>query len=158
MPGLDKEQCFRLVGPVDITPILAVVNRLAYIGVGGSSPEKYKCDVVLAAHFPSELRALISSLRLGGELARAVVRRLAPRQSIPPHIDAWMPAETDWRRFQVPLVTHPEIVMRWPDDGIEVHLAPGFLYVVRFDRLHEVVNDTEVARVHLQIDQVNATI
>ncbi len=155
---LDANECFRVIKPVAIEPVLAVMNRLAYISVGGSSPAKYKCDVVLAAHFPPELRALIAGLELGGELARAVLRRLTPRQSIPPHIDKWMPAEADWRRFQVPLVTHPDIVMRWPDDGVSVHLAPGFLYEVRFDRTHEVVNPTDTSRTHLQIDQIDATI
>lgn len=158
MPGLDKDQCCRLVGPVDLEPVLPILGGLSFISVGGSSPDKYKCDVVLAAHFPPQLHALIAGLGLGGTLARAVIRRLAPHQSIPPHVDQWMPAEANWRRFQVPLVTHADIVMRWPDDGVSMHLAPGFLYEVRFDRLHEVVNHTDVARVHLQVDQVNATI
>ena len=151
-------ECYRAVKPVDIGPVLSVVDRLAFVSVGGSSPDKYKCDVVLASHFPPELKALIAGLGLGGELARAVVRRLGPRQSIPPHVDKWMPAEADWRRFQLPLITHPDIVMRWPNDGIEAHLAPGFLYEVRFDRVHEVVNATDCARIHLQIDQVNASV
>ena len=156
--GLGADECYRAIKPVDIGPVLSVVGRLNFISVGGSSPEKYKCDVCLASHFSPELRALIEGLELGGALARAVVRRLAPHQSIPPHVDKWMPAEVNWRRFQIPLVTHPDILMRWPDDGVEVHLAPGFLYEVRFDRVHEVVNHTDVARVHMQIDQVNATI
>ena len=151
-------ECYRAIKPVDIGPVLSIVDRLNFISVGGSSPEKYKCDVALAAHFPPELRDLITELGLGGELARAVVRRLKPHQSIPPHVDAWMPAEANWRRFQVPLITHPDIVMRWPDDGISVHLEPGFLYEVRFDRMHEVVNPTDTFRTHLQIDQVGTTI
>lgn len=48
--------------------------------------------------------------------------------------------------------------MRWPDDGVEEYLEPGFLYEVRIDRTHEVVNEADVPRVHLQVDQVNATI
>mgnify|MGYP001577012541 FL=1 len=55
-------------------------------------------------------------------------------------------------------MSHPDIVMRWPDDEVEVHLAPGYLYEVRYDRLHEVVNTTASARIHLQIDQIGATI
>lgn len=155
---LSDDQCFRAIKPVDIGPVLSIMDRLAFVGVGGSSPTKYKCDVVLAAHFPPELQALMAGLDLGGTLARSIVRRLKPGQSIPPHTDAWMPDEANWRRFQLPLITHPDIVMRWPDDGVEVHLAPGFLYEVRFDRTHEVVNQTDVARTHIQIDQVNATI
>ena len=155
---LAADECYRAIKPVDIGPVLSIVDRLNFISVGGSSPDKYKCDVALASHFPPELQDFIAELGLGGELARAVVRRLAPRQSIPPHVDTWMPAEANWRRFQLPFVTHPDILMRWPADGAEIHLAPGFLYEVRFDRVHEVVNPTDVARTHLQIDQVNATI
>lgn len=155
---LGAGECYRAIKPVDLGPILPLMDRLPFVSVGGSSAEKYKCDVVLSSHFPPELRALIAGLELGGELARAVVRRLCPHQSIPPHVDQWMPAQADWRRFQVPLVSHPDIVMRWPDDDVAIHLAPGFLYEVRFDRLHEVINLTDVARTHLQIDQVNATI
>lgn len=155
---LDASECYRAIKPVAIGPVLSAMDRLSFVGVGGSSPEKYKCDVVLAAHFPPEVLALISGLGLGGTLARAVIRRLAPKQGIPPHVDAWMPAEADWRRFQVPLVTHPSIVMRWPEDGVEVHLAAGNLYEVRFDRIHEVVNNADIERIHLQIDQVDATI
>ena len=88
----------------------------------------------------------------------AFCRKLGPRQGIAPHVDAWMPGEADWRRFQVPLVSDPRIIMRWPDDGVELYLEPGWLYEVRFDRMHEVVNGADIERIHLQIDQVNATI
>ena len=155
---LDANKCYRTIKPINIGPVLSIMDRLNFVGVGGTSPGKYKCDVVLASHFPPEIKDLIANLGLGGELARAVVRKLGPRQSIPPHVDAWMPAEADWRRFQVPLVSHPDIKMRWPDDGVDVHLEPGFLYEVRFDRRHQVVNPTDTERTHLQIDQVNATI
>ena len=80
------------------------------------------------------------------------------RQSIPPHIDDWIPKGLDWRRFHVPLVTHPSILMRWPEEGIEIHLEPGFLWEVCVTRRHEVINNADVSRIHLQIDQVNATI
>lgn len=150
-------ECYRAIKPVDISPVLEFLDRLNFIHVnaGGS---KYACDVVLRSHFPPPVEALLLSLGLGGETARAVLRRLGPRQSIPPHVDDWMPAETDWRRFQVPITSHPDIVMRWPDDGASLHLAPGWLYEVRFDVTHEVMHRADCARVHLQVDQVGATI
>lgn len=155
---LRADECWRAIKPVDIGPVLATLDRLTFIGVGGSSPDKYRCDVALPAHFPPELRALVAGLGLGGELARAVLRKLRPRQSIPPHVDRWMPQQANWRRFQLPLTSHPAIRMCWPDDGIEVHLEPGTLYEVRFDRLHEVVHGADCERIHLQVDQLNATI
>lgn len=154
------EGCFRAVKSVDIGPVLGVLDRLQFVSVnqGGTTPERYPCDVVLADKFPAELRSLLDGLGLGGRTARAILRRLPPLQSIPPHTDTWMPGEYDWHRFQLPLVTDPSIIMRWPDDGKELHLAAGTLYEVRFDRKHEVVNGWDGERIHLQIDQVDATI
>ncbi len=157
MAGLQHGEVYRCIKSVDLAPALGLIKDLAFISVG-NAPGKYACDVVLQAHFPEAFNDLVAGLELGGTLARAVLRRLNPRQNIPPHIDDWMPQETDWRRFQVPLVSHPAIIMRWPDDGVETHLAPGFLYEVRFDRTHEVINGADSERIHLQIDQVDATI
>jgi len=158
VPKLLASEVYRCIKPVDLAGVFPVLASMPYVSVGHSAPGKYQCDVVLRATFPAQITDLITSLDLGGDVARAVIRKLAPRQSIPPHIDQWMPDQTNWRRFQVPLVSHPSIVMRWPDDVVEIHLAPGYLYEVRFDRLHEVANESDTARIHLQIDQVNATI
>lgn len=157
MPVLRPEECYRLVGPVDVAAAVAAIDRLQFVLVGQSSAAKYKCFVAFA-DLPQEFHDLIASLDLGGTTHRAVVRRLEPRQSIPVHVDDWMPAEADWRRFQVPLVTDPSVVMRWPDDGIETHLAVGNAYEVRYDRAHEVVNNWDGRRVHLQIEQIGATV
>lgn len=153
----DSEVC-RQIKAVDLAPTLSVLDALPYVAVGQSSPDKYRCDVVLRSAFPAEINRLIESLGLGGETARAVIRRLAAGQHIPAHIDKWMPEEADWRRFQVPLVSHPEVIMSWPDEGVAVHLEPGFLYEVRFDRTHQVTHNGDCDRVHLQLDQVGATI
>lgn len=157
MPKLQQGEVYRRIKAVDLAPF-SILEALPYVAVGQSSPDKYRCDVVLRQHFTPAIEATIEGLKLGGHTARAVIRRLAPRQSIPPHVDKWMPAEADWRRFQVPLTSHHDIIMRWPDDGVAIHLEPGWLYEVRFDRMHEVVHGADVERVHLQIDQVDATI
>jgi hypothetical protein len=148
---------YRAIKRVDLGPVLAVLGGLQFVSVNQSGG-KYQCDVVLRSEFPGALHRFIAELGLGGEQARAVLRRLAPRQGIPLHVDDWMPKEQDWRRFQVPLVTHPDIRMRWPEDDVDVHLEAGWLYEVRFDRPHEVVHGADCHRIHLQIDQVNATI
>ncbi len=96
---------------------------------------------------------------LGGTPYRRFCRKLLPRGGIKPHIDNTTSGRgLVIRRFQVPVVTHPEIVMRWPDDDAEVHLEPGWIWEVRFDRIHEVVNNTDSERIHIQIDQMEATI
>lgn len=151
---------FKAIKRVALEPVLAVLDRLQFVGVnvGGTDTKRYPCYVVLEDKFPPALTAFVEGLGLGGDRARAMLRKLMPRQSIPPHVDDWMPKELQWRRFQVPLVSHPDIRMRWPDDGVEIYLEPGWLYEVCFDRTHEVVNLADCERIHLQIDQVNATI
>ena len=162
MPRLQSDQCYQIVGAVDVAPVLAVWDRLAFLSINyhldGSDTNKPACDVVLSDKFPAEVKALIDGLGLGGTLGRAVIRRLPPHRGIPLHVDAWMPNELNWRRFQVPLITHPDIVMRWPDDDVAVHLEVGNVYEVRYDRPHEVVNPTAIGRTHIQVDQIEATI
>lgn len=162
MPGLADQQCYQVCKAIDLAPVLSVLDRLPFVGINyhldGSDPNKPACDVVLEGKFPPELTDFIAGLGLGGRTGRAIIRRLPPQRGIPAHVDQWMPGEANWRRFQVPLVSDPAILMRWPEDGVSVHLAPGFLYEVRYDRLHDVVNPTACARVHLQIDQIDATI
>ena len=154
---LARHEVCRRIKPVDISPVSGLAGSLQFIYVNAGTG-KYPCHVVVGTGLPEEIKSFHEGLGLGGTLARLVLRKLMPGQSIPPHVDDWMPKERDWRRFQVPITSHPEIKMRWPDDGVEEHLAPGWLYEVRFDRTHEVVNPTDCERIHLQIDQVDATI
>jgi len=161
MARLGPNEVYRAICEVDLGPILPLLPYLPFFTAnpgGGDNPRRYSCDVVLQSQFPSELKQFVADLPLGGRTARVLLRRLGFRQSIPPHVDAWMPGEANWRRFQLPITTHPMIEMRWPDDGVSVHLLPGTLYEVRFDRTHEVVHPVDCERVHLQIDQVDATI
>lgn len=139
---------------VDIAPVLAALSEFRF-------HDTHKWTAWVTDHNSAPhpaLAAFVDSLELGGVQMRLFCRKLMPGQNIPPHTDSWIPADQNWRRFQVPLVSHPDIKMRWPDDAIEVHLAPGYLYEVRFDRKHEVVNQTDSERIHIQIDQMAATI
>lgn len=151
---LQAHEVCRRIKPVDLGPVLDVLDSLEFADSGG------KCALVTRAGSvaPEPLLALVRGLGLGGTFKRMFCRKLRPHQGIEAHVDDWMDEEADWRRFHVPLVSHPEIVMRWPVDNIEVHLEPGYLFEVRFDRLHEVVNKTPFERVHIQIDQLGATI
>lgn len=151
---LAEHEVCRRIKPVDLSPVLKVLDRLEFSDSGGVCAWVTRKGSVA----PPALVQLVRDLQLGGEVKRLFCRKLMPRQGIAPHVDSWVPTEMNWRRFQVPLTSHPDIKMRWPDDGVELHLEPGYLYEVRFDRLHEVVNDTNCERIHLQIDQVNATV
>lgn len=160
MPALAPSECYRNLGPVDLSAVLPDLAELRFVDSGGV------CAWVTdpQSRAPQSLLDLYHALALGGRPARLFCRRLAPGQSIAPHTDTEIKDPQgrtlragEWRRFQVPLVSHPAIRMRWPDDGIEAHLAPGWAYEVRYDRPHAVVNPTAHERIHLQIDQVGAT-
>lgn len=155
---LAQHEVYRRIKPVDISGVLGLLEEMQFVHVNQTTPKRYPCQVVVRAAFPQGLRDFIDGLGLGGTPGRQLLRKLMPRQSIPIHVDDWMPQELYWRRFQVPLVSHPDIKMRWPEDGAEAFLEPGYLYEVRFDRMHEVVHNADCERVHLQIDQVDATI
>lgn len=153
---MDGGAVCRIVCQVDIGTLLAVLPTLPFVAanVGSADPRKSPCFVVPpGTALPPVVRDFVDGLGLPGQTRRVLFRKLGPRQGMAPHVDEWLAAEASWRRFQVPLISDPAIRMRWPLDGVEVHLAPGFVYEVRFDRLHEVVNEADTERVHLQIDR-----
>ena len=151
--------CYRLIKTVDIEAVRLMMGRLPFMFVNQGSKEKGLCKACIETQFPPELKDFVKGLELGGRQARAVLRMLPRKQGIPPHQDKWMGEGQDWKRFQLPIVTHPSILMRWPDDQVTLHLEAGNLYEVNFNKTHEVVNEQdEVERIHLQIDQIDATI
>src|SRR3972149_3162268 len=119
MARLCPNEVYRAICEVDLGPILPLLPYLPFFTAnpgGGDNPRRYSCDVVLKSQFPPILKQFVTNLPLGGETARVLLRRPAPRQpipphvdawivlvqvaaerqSIPPHVDAWMPAEADW--------------------------------------------------------------
>lgn len=151
---LDHE-VYKCIKKIDIEPVLRVIDKLEFENSGGVCAWVTKRDSIA----PPELIVLLQKLNLGGRPKRVFCRKLMPFMGIAPHVDDhdWM-KESNIRRFQIPLVSHPDIKMKWPEDGIEVHLEPGYLYEVRVDRTHEVIHNADCERIHLQIDQENATI
>lgn len=149
------QDCYRIVTKVDVDPVLKVLDKLEFVNSGG------ECAWVTkpGSQAPSELLQLVRSANLGGTYKRMFCRKLLPKMSIPPHVDDhdWM-KEGNIRRFQVPLISHPDIKMRWPDDEVEVYLEPGYVYEVAYWKKHEVVHNADVSRIHIQIDMENATI
>ena len=151
---------YRRIRAVDIPALLAALPSWPFqpANIGSTNPEKSPSWMVFDRLVPAEVRAFVSALDLGGTTQRIVIRKLGPRQGMPPHIDKWMASEANWQRFQLPLVTDRAILMRWPNEGVSVHLEAGVLYEVDFSKLHEVVNNADIERVHLQIDQTDATV
>jgi hypothetical protein len=82
-------------------------------------------------------------------MGRARLMRLAPRAGVPPHIDI----QYYWRaraRVHIPVVTHPDIKFRCGSEI--VHMGAGEAWTFDNWRTHQVVNDTDVRRVHLTFD------
>lgn len=146
---------YRCIKPINIQPVLKVIDQLEFTDSKGVCALVSKTDVPA----PQELLDLVSSLNLGGRYHRVFCRKLMPRQHIAPHVDDhdWI-KKGNYRRFQIPLISHPDIKMRWPNDNVEVWLEPGFLWEVNFNKLHEVVHNADCERIHIQVDQENATI
>ncbi len=147
-------RCYQRHQAVDITPALACLSELEYI----YSQQNHNLTTVPNVNVPKPIQELVDGLGLGGETVRLFVRKLRARESIHKHVD-----EHDWmkgfniRRFHIPLISHPDIKMYWTDID-ELYLEPGYLWEVKYDIEHYVVNYTPQQRIHIQIDQSNATI
>lgn len=142
-----SELCHK-IRRVDISQALVGLASTHFLDTGGTNGW---------IAYPQWLPAFVDSLELGGHPIIAVCRKLPAGQGIPPHIDPVMYPGNE-RRFHVPLVTHPDVMMRWPDDGVEEHLEAGYLYEVRFDKLHEIVHRAPVDRVHVQVNVWGSTL
>ncbi len=147
------EMC-RQIKPVDIGSLLRLVPDMEFYDTGGINAWL----TVTGSAPPSEMVELVGQLKLGGKPIKWVCRKLMARQGIAAHVDSYVEEAGEIRRFHIPITSHPDIVMRWPNDNFEMHLEPGWLYEVCYSRLHEVINNTDSERVHLQINQLDATI
>lgn len=153
--GLYGHEVYRRVGPVDISSLLKIVDTLAFEDTGNLNAQTTPAGSVP----PSELVDVIKQIPLGGHAIKWVCRKLAPYQGIALHDDCGVLKRIgDFRRFHIPIITHPYIMMHWPEDYVWFHLAVGWQYEIRIDRPHEVINDTGSERIHIQIDQIGATI
>ena len=129
---------------VDITEVLSLLPGVDFVDTGGTNGW-------IAS--PEWLMPFVDSLSVG-KISSAVCRLLPPFQGIPAHIDSGNNSFNVGRRFHVPLVTHPDVTMVWPNEGITEHLEAGYLYEVDHRTLHEVVNRAPTRRVHIQFNVV----
>jgi hypothetical protein len=136
---------YRKIRQVDITGILARLPEVNFVNTGGTNGWVAR---------PDWARPFVESLNPEGAVTFICLRKLPPYQNIPPHIDNWGNTPNRGKRYHVPLVTHPDVKMCWPDDGVSVHMEAGWLYEVCFLRLHEVVHLAPVDRIHLHYNVV----
>lgn len=88
---------------------------------------------------------------LGFKPSYRILRKLPAYQGIPAHRDEVKNGGSVHygTRYHVPLITHPDVFMRFPDDGTQVHMEAGYLYRFDHSRTHEVVHLAPVDRVHV---------
>jgi len=136
----------RKIKPVDVSVAIVKLVGVTWRDTGGTNGW-------LADPLPEWALELAKSLRLDGVILSVCLRKLPAGQGIPLHVDPkqHQSAKVIERRYHVPLVTHPLVTMRWPDEGEEVHMEAGWLYEVRIDRPHEIVHRGPVDRVHLVV-------
>lgn len=129
--------------PVDIAPALKELSSTPFLNTRGSNGH---------VAMPLWLDGFVEGLGLGIVML-AQLRKLPAYQGIPAHIDApSMSSLNRGRRFHIPLITHPAVTMRWPEDGEEHHLEAGWLYEVDYTKLHEIVHRAPVDRIHVQVN------
>lgn len=136
--------CYEEVGTVDLRG--CTLEGLTFRDTGGTNGW-------LADPLPEWLPDFLRRLPIEGRILRVDVRKLPAGQGIPPHVDPFVhPSRlVVEHRYQVPIVTHPAVTMRWPEDGVEVHLQAGHVYEVDFTRLHAIVQQAPIDRVHVQV-------
>lgn len=139
-------ECYRRLCRVDISELLTKLPAVNFVDTGG--PNGW-----LAAPKPDWLVPFIKTLT-NEPFTFPMIRKLPAYQGLPPHKDHWGNLPNVGRRMHVPLVSHPDVVMCWPDDGVEVHLEPGWLWEVNFLKLHAVRHMAPVDRVHLHFNVV----
>lgn len=87
-------------------------------------------------------------------LGRARLMRLEPGHGVPAHVDL----QHYWRthtRVHIPVLTHPDI--RFHSGDQNVHMAAGEAWTFDNWRVHKVVNETQVRRIHLTFDTFGST-
>lgn len=139
---VENKGCYRKIKPVDISGILPLLPEVQF--------EDMRVDGWIAR--PDWLADFIAALEPEGKVTFTLIRKLPPFQNLPPHKDSWGNMPNTGGRFHVPLLTHPDVKMRWPEDDVEVHLEAGWLYEVNYLKLHEVQHRAPVDRVHLHFN------
>lgn len=124
-------------------------SSVRLISAEGGENDRVEGEMRATAHLAQApyIRQLLASF--GVPWSRTRLLKLAPGATVPQHADInyhWF-----YRvRLHVPVVTREEV--RFTCDGTTVHMAAGEAWVFDNWRLHEVVNPTPDARIHLVAD------
>lgn len=130
---------------MDISRPLALLESVSFLDTQGTNGHIAQ---------PDWLDAFVESLGLPGRIVYAVLRKLPAFQGIPAHMDTdhLSPRRHGGTRYHLPLVTHPDVLMCWPTDRVEVHFEAGWLYEFDHRRVHEVIHRAPVDRIHIVVN------
>jgi len=133
---------------VDISLALAGLSDTQFVDSGGTNGWTAR---------PEWLQKFAEGLNLGGTIIYVWCRKLPAYQGIPPHVDISGHRADTGRRFHIPIVTHPDVTMRWPDDGVEEHMEAGYVYEINYLKKHEIVHKANADRIHVVVNVKDST-
>jgi hypothetical protein len=124
-------------------------SALRLISVGGGENDEVGGRMEMTAHLDAcpYIRQVLASF--GVVWGRSRLMRLAPRASVPEHVDTnyhWFTRV----RVHIPVLTRPGVSFHC-DDQV-VHMAAGEAWIFDNWRLHRVENATDEERIHLVAD------
>lgn len=141
---------------VDLEPLVSAVGSIpADRWVFRGDPESDTTCVVRedSPDFPKDIvsRVLDAVTVFGpGYTNRVVLSCVPPGCEIKPHRDDFgEEVRSRSVHCHIPLTTHPDVIMGFPEHDIEAHMKAGHVYSMDETQVHYVKNPTETRRVHL---------
>jgi hypothetical protein len=95
---------------------------------------------------------LISAMRAylpDGYQNRVVLSCVPAGCRILPHRDDFGAAQAKSLHCHIPLITHPDAIMGFPEHNLREHMITGHLYSMDASEVHYVDNDSQTDRIHL---------
>lgn len=118
--------------------------------------DDYKQSVILQGElygkyyheaFFTSINQLLTETIGEGECIMFMFNLMNPHSQIGEHADERVGSN---KRIHIPIITHPDIMFR--NNGDEVNMEVGKVYLVDHSKLHSVDNPTEVERIHIMLD------
>ncbi|TAL13927.1 hypothetical protein EPN95_04540 [Patescibacteria group bacterium] len=144
--------------PYDLTDLKEEVLAIPLSGwVFRGDPESYKTRTVSLGSpcFPSKsvsvLLDWVEKLYFQPGYTNRVLLSCVPAgEEILPHRDDFGEVVRNKSyHCHIPIITHPDAIMGYPDKGIELHMKAGHLYSIDETERHYVKNPSKMDRVHL---------
>lgn len=127
-------------------------SMLPIVAVGGDPADEAFAGPMRPTPYLARCPYLTKTIEnLGVVLGRTRLMRLSGHAEVTTHVDQgyyW----TERVRVHVPIVTQPTV--RFECGGATVNMAAGECWIFDTWRPHRVLNDAEVARIHLVVDTV----